>query len=109
MLSNPHRSAIRSGLLTLALAFGFGAVGALTPIAHADPASPTVISIHVGETAAINQTGLSKMAVGDPSIADVHPTGDDTAEVIGRSEGKTTLLVWDRADHRTAYVIDVEK
>ena len=106
-MSFTSHASTRSWLLALALGLGF--LVASTSVARADPADPTVIKLHIGESAAVTQAGLSRLAVGDPSVADAHPTGDDTAEVVGVSEGKTTLLVWDSANHRTAYLVDVTR
>lgn len=107
-MSFPARTPLRSWFFTLALLVGAGSLG-LASIARANPARPAVISLHVGQSAAVTQTGMSKLAVESPSIAAVRPAGADTAEVTGVSEGKTLLYIWDGSDHRTTYRIEVTR
>ena len=125
MLSSTRRPAARSWLLTLVLAAGLAGVGALIPVAHAQGAPATtvqageidssltqgspggVIVLRIGHTGSVSQRGLSRLAIGDPSVADAKPAGGDTVLITGLSEGKTTLLIWNDAGDRTAFLIDV--
>lgn len=69
----------------------------------------TIVNVPVGETKAFTSPGISKIAVGDPTIADVRATGDDQLEIIGQSEGATTLLVWTKEGTRTSHLIRITK
>ena len=110
MLSSPRRKGARSWLLTVALALGLGAIGALVPLAHAQevPAEGLIV-LRVGEAESIADAGVDRIAIGDPAVADARPGGQDTVRVLGVSEGKTTLLVWNQAGERSAFVIDVRR
>jgi pilus assembly protein CpaC len=66
------------------------------------------ITLRVGRTKILKVPGLSRVALGDRSIADVKTEGENAVRLQGMSEGKTTLLVWAGGSHQ-AYVITVEK
>ena len=69
----------------------------------------TIIQVRVGETKRVTSPGISKVAVGDPAIADVRSTGNDQLEIIGQSEGATTLLIWTKEGTRTSHLIRTTK
>lgn len=111
MLTRPSRTQSRSMFLTLALAVALGGLGLVLPAAQADaPVQGHVISLHVGGSADVSQAKLSRVAVGDPSVADIRVTGGDHLRVIAVDTGKTTLLVWSEGNGEpTSYVIDVKR
>jgi Flp pilus assembly secretin CpaC len=69
----------------------------------------TIIKVPVGETRVFIFPGMTKIAVGDPTVADVRSTGNDELEIIGQSEGATTLLVWTKEGKRTSHLIRITK
>ncbi|MFZ5469251.1 MAG: pilus assembly protein N-terminal domain-containing protein [Myxococcota bacterium] len=67
------------------------------------------ISLGVGTQKVITVRGLNRIAVGDPSIADVKTIGNDQVLIIGAGEGKTTLLIWKGSGQRMSYLVSVRK
>ena len=110
MLTRPSRTQSRSMFLTLALAVALGGLGLVLPAAQAEaPAQGPVISLHVGGSADVSQAKLNRVAVGDPSVADIRVTGADHIRVSALEAGKTTLLLWSEGKgDPTSYLIDVE-
>ena len=71
--------------------------------AHAQEGS--TISLGVGTQKVITVPGIARIAVGDPSIADVKTIGNNQILIIGAGEGKTTLLVWKSSGQRISYLV----
>lgn len=67
------------------------------------------ISLGVGTQKVLSITGIQRVAIGDPSIADVKALGSNQLLVIGAAEGRTTLLVWKSNGQRLSYVVTVSK
>lgn len=53
--------------------------------------------------------GISRIAVGDPNVADVRPLGDGQVLVVGIQEGRTTLLIWRASGGRESYRLVVRR
>ncbi len=68
-----------------------------------------VINLGVGTQKVLTVPGISRIAVGDPSVADVKTIGKNQVLVVGAGEGKTTLLIWQGTGHRTSYAVSVKK
>ncbi|MBL8914682.1 MAG: pilus assembly protein N-terminal domain-containing protein [Archangium sp.] len=66
-----------------------------------------VTRLGVGQATTLRFPGLRRIAVGDPSIADVKTVGSDELVAIGASAGKTTLLVWTNDGSRRALTLEV--
>jgi pilus assembly protein CpaC len=77
--------------------------------AGAAAAQDTTISLGVGTQRVITVQGINRIAVGDPSVADVKTIGNNQVLVIGQGEGKTTLLVWRSNGQRMSYLVIVRK
>lgn len=75
-----------------------GAVTAVT-------ANPT-FAVVVGESRILQVKGLVRVAIADPAIADVVVVSKSEVIVNGKTEGRTTLHVWD-ASGRTSYDVRV--
>ena len=77
------------------------------PVAVAQPSDST-IPLTIGSITDLKLKGFSRLAVGDPGIADVSvsPAGD--IRVKGMSEGRTTLLVWFSNGERQSLMLVVE-
>ena len=59
-----------------------------------DGHDPELVVLEVGMEREMTVPGLTKVAIGDPGIADVHALGDSKILITGVSEGKTTMLAW---------------
>jgi len=66
----------------------FVIVGLGSPAAKAD-----TVQVSVGESVTIPGENVSKLAIADPTIADVVPLSDKELSVIGKKPGVTTLSV----------------
>ncbi|MCE9672465.1 pilus assembly protein N-terminal domain-containing protein [Myxococcus stipitatus] len=69
----------------------------------------TSVSLGVGAQKVLTIPGLSKVALGDPSIAEVKTLGSGQLLITGQAEGKTTLLVWKSTGQRVSYTVAVRK
>lgn len=58
---------------------------------------PKQLELDVGAQKLLDVKGIQRVAVGDPAVADVHPVSADQLLVVGKGEGRTTLLVWSGA------------
>ncbi|MFL5321784.1 MAG: type II and III secretion system protein family protein [Myxococcaceae bacterium] len=76
-------------------------------VSHAQEGSQ--ISLGVGTQKVITVPGIARIAVGDPSIADVKTIGNNQILIIGAGEGKTTLLIWKSSGQRISYLVSVRK
>src|SRR6476646_7281767 len=89
------RAAATSALLGL---FASGA-------ARADENS---ISLGVGSQRVLAVSGVSRIAVADPSVADVRSVGGQVL-VIGAGEGRTSVIVWKSNGQRVTYTVSVRE
>ena len=80
----------------------------LLPFAAVAQESST-IALGVGTQKVITVAGLSRIAIGDPAVADVKTIGNSQVLIIGAGEGKTTLLIWKSSGQRVSYVVLVRK
>jgi pilus assembly protein CpaC len=88
------------------------AVGALLALFAAGTASAqdsSTINLGVGTQKVMTVPGTTRIALGDPSIAEVKVIGNNQILVIGQAEGKTTLLVWKSSGQRVSYLVTVRK
>lgn len=69
----------------------------------------STISLGVGTQKVITVPGLSRITVGDPSVADVRVLGGSQVLVSGQGEGKTSLMVWKGSGARVSYLVIVRK
>src|SRR4051794_20585622 len=67
------------------------------------------INLGIGTQRVITVHGVSKIAVGDKSVADVRSTGKDQILVTGVGEGRTSLLVWRQSGQRQSYTVNVRR
>ena len=88
------------------------AVGALLALFAAGSAraqESSTINLGVGTQKVMTVPGTTRIALGDPSIAEVKVIGNNQILVIGQAEGKTTLLVWKSSGQRVSYLVTVRK
>ncbi|HEY0840267.1 MAG TPA: pilus assembly protein N-terminal domain-containing protein [Vulgatibacter sp.] len=90
---------IRAALVAMAVA--------LVPMAAAAQADLT-IQLGVGTQKVLTISGgVSRVAVGDPNVADVKPVGSNQMLVIGGQVGRTTLIVWKSNGAILSYLVVV--
>lgn len=68
---------------------------------------PTELPMFQGEQKVLSFPGVSRIAVGDPEIADVKTVGDGELLISAVSEGRTTMMVWRGGGERLEYEIAV--
>jgi pilus assembly protein CpaC len=95
----------------MAMSKGLGIACTLVALASLPAAAQegSSISLGVGTQKVITVPGIARIAVGDPSIADVKTIGNNQILIIGAGEGKTTLLIWKTSGQRTSYLVSVRK
>jgi len=89
-------------------ALAVAAVLAVAAPAYSQDDSST-IALGVGTQKVINVPGIARIAIGDPSVADVKPLGSAQVLIVGQAEGRTTLLIWKSNGSRLSYLISVRK
>ena len=70
-------------------------------------ASGSKINLAVGEHFWLLTPGVARLAIGDPTVADVKPVGADTLEIVGQAAGTTELLVWSASGTKDSFTIVV--
>ena len=86
-------------LATLLISAG---IFAKTPAVQA----ATPLSVSVNESRYVQEAGLSRVAVGNPEIADVQLLSAREFLLVGKKAGSTSLLVWG-ANGRQEYLVTV--
>jgi pilus assembly protein CpaC len=66
----------------------------------------TPLSISINESRYVQEAGLSRVAIGNPAIADVQLLSAREFLLVGKQAGSTTLLVWS-ANGRQEYMVTV--
>jgi pilus assembly protein CpaC len=69
----------------------------------------STISLGVGTQKVLPAPGVTRVALGDPSVAEVKTLGSGQLLISGIGEGKTTLLVWKSSGQRVSYLVSVRK
>ena len=83
------------------------AVALVAGSAYADDSNS--IALGVGTQKIISVGNISRIALGDPSVADVKAIGSNQILIVGSAEGKTTLIIWRSNGQRLNYLISVRK
>ena len=89
------RDIILTGLISAGILLTAPAVMAATPL-----------SVSVNESRYVQEAGLSRVAVGNPEIADVQLLSAREFLLVGKKSGSTSLLVWS-ANGRQEYLVTV--
>src|ERR1043165_1749115 len=71
-------------------------------------ADDNTINLGVGSQRVLSVSGVSRIAVADPSVADVRNVGGQIL-VIGAGEGRTSVIVWKSNGQRVTYTVAVRK
>ena len=66
----------------------------------------TPLSVSVNESRYVQEAGLSRVAIGNPDIADVQLLSARDFLLVGKKPGSTSLLVWS-ANGRQEYIVTV--
>lgn len=75
------------------------------PAQAAEPPADETLTLKRGAKQVLTVPGLTRVALGDPSIADVKTTGADGVEVSALAAGKTTLILWSGGTRRTYRIV----
>lgn len=81
-------------------------VSSTTATAQTASDSEAVITLQPGERRVLSLPNVTRIAIGDAEIAEAKVDGDDVA-LTGRSEGKTTLMLW-QGSVRKAFLLHVK-
>ena len=69
----------------------------------------SVLEVPSGSSRILTVPGLSRIAVGDPTVASVKAVGGNQVLVVGAQDGRTTLMVWKDNGQRLTYTVVVRK
>ncbi len=72
-------------------------------------AQDNTINLGVGTQKVIPIPGISRIGLGDATIAEVKIIGNGQLLLTGQAEGKTTLLIWKTNGQRLTYMVTVRK
>lgn len=86
-----------------------GAALMLSTVAPSVADDATPLSVQSGHSIVLEEHGLSRVAVGDASIAGVAPVGNAQLIINGKRSGRTTVFVWTPAGRHTYEVSVTEQ
>lgn len=109
--SIPYGVAIAVGTFATFLLRGLALWAVVVCLAGPAPAqAESVLHLGVGTQKVLDvRGGIARIAVGDPTIADVRPLGEGQILVVGMREGRTTLLVWRNSGRQDSHLLVVRK
>jgi pilus assembly protein CpaC len=87
----------------------FALLATVLAVAGTAWADDNTIALGVGSQKILSVNGVQRIAVGDPSIADVKAIGSNQILVSGSAEGRTTLIIWRSNGQRLTYLVSVRK
>lgn len=86
----------RIGLLLAAVMLSFGSACAAEPV-----------EVSLNESKYMAASGITRLAVGNPAIADVQLLSSGDFLLVGKKAGTTSLIVWSDGGRRTEYTVYV--
>lgn len=86
----------RIGLLLAAAILSFGSACAAEPV-----------EVSLNESKYMAASGITRLAVGNPAIADVQLLSSGDFLLVGKKAGTTSLIVWSDGGRRTEYTVYV--
>lgn len=86
----------RIGLLLAAAMISFGSACAAEPV-----------EVSLNESKYMAASGITRLAVGNPAIADVQLLSSGDFLLVGKKAGTTSLIVWSDGGRRTEYTVYV--
>ncbi|MFT3707721.1 MAG: pilus assembly protein N-terminal domain-containing protein [Archangium sp.] len=69
---------------------------------------PDRITLRTNDLAEFHVAGLTRVAIGDPAVADVRISGEERIRVSGVGKGKTTMLAWMKDGSRRSWMIEIK-
>jgi Flp pilus assembly secretin CpaC len=78
------------------------------PTSEKAPPADATITLKRGAKHVLTVPGLSRVALGDPDVADVATTGKDGVKLTARKKGETTLMTWDEDGKRRTWRVVVK-
>jgi Flp pilus assembly secretin CpaC len=72
------------------------------------PAPEETLTLKKDEVRTLVVKEFTRLAVGDPQVADISVSGTDGVRIQGRKQGETTLLVWTKDGTRKAYKLVIQ-
>ena len=91
-----NRMKKRIGLLLAATMLSFGSACAAEPV-----------EVSLNESKYMAASGITRLAVGNPAIADVQLLSSGDFLLVGKKAGTTSLIVWSDGGRRTEYTVYV--
>lgn len=91
-----NRMKKRIGLLLAAAMLSFGSACAAEPV-----------EVSLNESKYMAASGITRLAVGNPAIADVQLLSSGDFLLVGKKAGTTSLIVWSDGGRRTEYTVYV--
>lgn len=76
--------------------------------AKPNPENTIDVRLKVGQRIPLDQPGMEKVSVGNPSVVDVLPVGENGVEMVGVGPGKSTVLVMRKDQPSLVYHIQVD-
>lgn len=77
-------------------------------MATPSPENSLEVRLQVGQRLPLDQPGMQKISVGNPSVVDVVPVGQDGAEMLAKGPGKTKVLVKRKDLPALVYTVQVD-
>ena len=94
-------------VMVLGTAAGAEQAAPPAPQAKAPAAPQETITLKSGEVRTLEVKDVTRVAVGDPKIADISVAGEQKTQlrITGGEHGRTTLLVWTKDGARKEYLL----
>lgn len=96
-------------LLTAMPAVAEDPAPAKPPATQAPKSKEETLTLKVGGKHKLKVLALTRLALGDPSVASVETQGVELVVLSALKPGETTLLVWDKAGVRRTFHIVVKR
>lgn len=100
---NPRWTACLVGVVLLAAPV----VSARPPMVVAQASGAVIVK--VGGKSTLPVGNVTRVAVSDPSVADIRVGSSDRIEVTGRTEGATEIVVWKTDGSKQSYQVTVSR
>jgi len=85
-----------------------GILLAITTLASSDSlAQHSTVRLVVGQQSVLRVNNLRKVAIGDPSVADVRVINRKQILLVGKGQGSTNMTIWKRDGTRLTYDVHV--
>lgn len=72
-------------------------------------AQPQAVQVKVGGKTAVTVANISRVAVGDPEVADIRVARAGEVEITGRASGTTQMHVWKADGQKVTFTVTVSR